>query len=248
MKKSSSLIAQLKILVLLSLLSVSFIACDDDDDVVDTRTFTVVIENVSTATTLQPGAMPDRTAPISPGVWAVINTGSLFQLDQMADEGTERIAEEGMTNVKTAELNGASWVDVNGEFSSPAGANGPVIGAGESATFTFDADPGQKLQIMTMFGQSNDWFYAFGGGGLDLFNGDDPIDGDVTSEIVLYDAGTELDEMPGLGLTQAPDHPGMINVGPVDPVDMIKIATSRHTTFVIPPTSGVLKVTITSSL
>lgn len=153
-----------------------------------------------------------------------------------------------MPSIITGELNSANWVDNNGEFSAPAGADGPVIGAGESVTITFDADPGQKLQIMTMFGNSNDWFYAFDDGGLDLFNGDDPVGGDVTSNIRLYDAGTEADEMPGLGIYQKPDHPNTVDVGPVDQVDEIKVATTRHTSFAIPPTSGVIKVTVTSAL
>ena len=187
---------------------IPFTACDDDD-ISETRTFTVTIQNVSTATTLQAGAMPDRTAPLSPGLWATYESGNLFQLDQEADLGVERLAEEGITTDITNELNTASWVDGNGEFSAPAGANGPVIGAGESVTFTFDADRGDKLQIMTMFGNSNDWFYAFDDGGLDLFNGDDPVGGQV---------------------------------------DEIKVATTRHTSFVIPPVNGVIKVTVTSAL
>ena len=35
-----------------------------------------------------------------------------------------------------------------------------ALAPGESATFTFTASPGDKLQLMTMFVQSNDWFYA----------------------------------------------------------------------------------------
>jgi hypothetical protein len=147
-------------------------------------------------------------------------------------------------------LNSLTNIDAEdkGEFSAPGGANGPVIGSGESTTFTFEAGPDDKLQIMTMFGNSNDWFYAFGDGGLDLFDGDDAVDGDVTSKLQLYDAGTEQDEMPGLGTFQKPDHPTTINVGPVDAVNTIKVATSRHTTFIIPPTSGVIKVTVSSTL
>src|SRR5688500_3131577 len=91
-------------------LAVGFTACDDDDDADpiaptdNTRTFKVVIENVSTLTTLEPGAMPDRSVPLSHGVWAVSNAVQLFQLNQPADEGTSRIAEDGMTTVKTNDL------------------------------------------------------------------------------------------------------------------------------------------------
>ena len=246
MKKNSFLITPIKFLILAMTMVISFTACDDDDDDDDRRSFTVTIQNVSNATTLQAGALPDRTAPLSPGLWAVYDSGNVFELDQQADQGIERQAEEGMPGTKTSELNNASWVHSNGEFSSTGGADGAIIGSGEAVSFTFNAEPGDHLQIMTMFGQSNDWFYAFNGDGLDLFNGDDPVSGDVTSHITLYDAGTELDEPLGLGLTQKVDHPTTIDVGAADPVDAIKVASSRHTTFTIPATNSVIKVTVVS--
>jgi len=233
-------------MILLLISFVSFTACDDEDDPVTKRTFHVTIQNVSTATTLQVGALPDRTAPLAPGVWAVVEEGTIFDLNQESSVAIERLAEEGATTLMTAELVLDEDIAESGEFSSPGGPdNGPIIAAGESVTFSFDADPGDKLQIMTMFGNSNDWFYAFGNGGLDLFSGNNAISGDQTSKIVLYDAGTELDEMPGLGVTQKPDHPTSIDIGPADPVDMITVAMSRHTTFIIPANNSVIKVTVT---
>jgi hypothetical protein len=148
----------------------------------------------------------------------------IFKKRQPADEGTSRI-----------------------EFVAPGGHdNGAAIFAGESNTFMITAEPGQKLQIQTMFVQSNDWFYSFGDGGLSLFDGDSPINGDMTSKLILYDAGTEADEPPGLGITQKPDQdPLAFNIGPDDSVNMIKEAVSRHSTFIIPSTSSVIRVTVT---
>ena len=246
MQKQTFLRTPIKFMIMAMTLAFFTTACDDDDDDVDTKSFTVTIQNVSTTTTLELGASPDRTAPLSPGVWAVYESGSLFELDQQANLATERQAEEGMSDMKDDELDAANWVRSNGEFASSGGADGAIIGSGESVSFTFNAEPGDHLQIMTMFGQSNDWFYAFSGNGLDLFNGDDPINGDVTSSIVLYDAGTEMDEFPGFGLTQKVDHLTTIDIGPVDPVDAIKVAASRHTTFNIPTASSVIKVTVVS--
>ena len=244
MKEQTFLKTPIKFIIMAMSLAMFTTACDDDDDDVDTKSFTVTIQNVSTSTTLELGASPDRTVPLSPGVWAVYESGSLFELNQQANLATERQAEEGMPGMKTDDLNDANWVRSNGEFASSGGTDGSIIGAGESVSFTFNAEPGDHLQIMTMFGQSNDWFYAFNGNGLDLFNGDDPINGDVTSSIELYDAGTELDELPGFGLTQKVDHQTTINIGPVDLVNSIKVAASRHTTFNIPGKSSVIKVTI----
>jgi hypothetical protein len=238
-------------LFLLAAIAIAIGGCTDDDvdDINDDeqRTFKVVVENVSTSTTLEPGAMPDRTAPISQGVWAVYRSGNLFTVDHAASEGTERIAEEGLIAEKADELSNAEWVKKHGEIGAPGGPdNGPNIFVGESATFMVSGGRTDKLQIMCMFGQSNDWFYAFGRGGLLLFDGNTPVEGDVTSKIVLYDAGTEQDEAPGLGLTQAPDHPGHINVGPDDSVNQIKDAMTRHSSsFTIPANNAVIKVTIT---
>jgi hypothetical protein len=205
---------------------------------------------MSTNTTLQLGAMPDRTVPLSPGVWAVYDDSAepFFMVGQPADLGTERIAEEGMPDVKESAIAGSAGVDEYGIFQSPGGPDGGnAIAAGESATFTFEAMEGQKLQLMTMFGPSNDWFYAFEGG-LELFMNGSPIEGNVTSSILLYDAGTELDEMPGLGLTQKADHPTEINIGPPDPVNEIQDAMDRHPLFTIPANASVIRVTISSQL
>ena len=67
MKKNSFLITPIKFLILAMTMVISFTACDDDDDDDDRRSFTVTIQNVSNATTLQAGALPDRTGgePVS---------------------------------------------------------------------------------------------------------------------------------------------------------------------------------------
>jgi hypothetical protein len=131
-------------------------------------------------------------------------------------------------------------------FQSPGGPDaGPAIAAGETATFTITASPGDRLQIETMFVQSNDWFYGFGGGGLALFSGRTPVSGDVTAQLVLYDAGTEADTPPGTGPSQKPAQPPTAtNVGAAESVP-IRPASERHPTFTIPATASVIRVTIT---
>jgi hypothetical protein len=53
-----------------------------------------------------------------------------------------------------------------------------------------------------MMGQSNDWFYAPAESGIDLFENGRGISGDITSQMVLWDAGTEVDQEPGIGSDQ----------------------------------------------
>jgi hypothetical protein len=50
-----------------------------------------------------------------------------------------------------------------------------------------------------MMGQSNDWFYGPSDSGIELFKNGKPISGDITSQIILWNAGTEVNQEPGIG-------------------------------------------------
>lgn len=232
----------------LVVLIMTWLTACDKRDVLDgpSRTFMVRIENVSVPNTL-PTDRANGTVPLSHGVFAVYKTGNLFTFGQPADVGTERIAEDGFTTEKTNMLNNTPGITFLGEFVAPGGPdNGAALFAGEVSNFMVIAKPGDKLQIETMFVQSNDWFYSFGGGGLDLFDGKTPISGNVTSKLVLYDAGTEADTAPGTGPNQKPVQPPLaMNVGPSDAVNIITVAPQRHPGFNIPPTASIIKITIT---
>ena len=84
---------------------------------------------------------------------------------------------------------------------------GPAL-PGSGYTFTFEAVPGDYLSFATMFVQSNDWFFAPASSGISLFDGDAPLEGDITDLVLLWDAGTEVDETPGEGANQAPRQSG----------------------------------------
>jgi hypothetical protein len=60
---------------------------------------------------------------------------------------------------------------------------------------------------------------------------------------VLYDAGTEEDTAPGTGPNQATSQTTP-NTGPADDNTAIRLA-STNTTFTIPATTAVIKITIT---
>src|SRR5262249_51004101 len=67
------------------------------------------------------------------------------------------------------------------------------IGPGQAFEFKVTAKPGERLTIATMFAQSNDLFYAPREDGIALFDASGkPIRGDVTSQILLWDAGTDV--------------------------------------------------------
>jgi hypothetical protein len=64
---------------------------------------------------------------------------------------------------------------------------------GRAFGFDIEATSGQKLALATIFVPSNDVFFAPGPGGINLFEGDSPVDGPVTDDVTLWDAGTELE-------------------------------------------------------
>lgn len=74
---------------------------------------------------------------------------------------------------------------------------GPAL-PGETYKFSFHAGPKHKLSFATMFGWSNDGFFAAKDAGISLYDGDTPVTGDITSEIMLWDAGTEENQEPGM--------------------------------------------------
>jgi len=75
----------------------------------------------------------------------------------------------------------------------------PVIGdqRGGVVTQQLSVSQGDRLAIATMYGFSNDWFFASSGNGVDP-----TATGDISTSIKLYDDGTAIDQFPGAGITQ----------------------------------------------
>lgn len=91
----------------------------------------------------------------------------------------------------------------SGTFENEGSA--PVIMPGESISFQFSAAKGQALSFATMYGWSNDLFFAPTNPGITLYEEDGtPIEGDVSSQIKLWDNGTRINQAPGANV----NHPG----------------------------------------
>ncbi len=166
--------------------------------------------------------------PLSKGI-AVVHTvdAPLFTPGQ-ADRGLglERLAEDGDESALLAGMGQVLGAPLGiTPFTSPVGAAaaGPAA-PGEAFEMSFSARPGDRLSFATMFSGSNDWFFAPPPTGIALFAGDDPRWGDVTSEVRLYDLGTELDEElevgPSTGTQQA-----VANTGRVDRDTLVREVT-----------------------
>lgn len=185
--------------------------------------------------------------PLSPGAWAIHEQGiqPIYQIN-MEDfgEGLEGVAEDGVPTALAASLDSKDGVKFSDAFDTAVGASMPgAIGPGGSFRFTCIGSDGDNLSLVTMFIQSNDWFYAFPPNGIPLFENGQPISGDITANVFLYDAGTEADEYPGAGLNQvirqadlnSGDPDANTDVRLLDPMDLPNV----------PPTNSVIRITIT---
>jgi len=157
--------------------------------------------------------------PISPLLAAVHTAGEpLYSVGQPdRGQGLEQIAESGNTAILAAAIAGSAIVN------TPVGATMPgPAHPGQAFEFTVSAQPGDRLSFATMFGTSNDWFFGTPPGGLPLFDGDgQPVGGDLTNLISLFDAGTEIDEEPGIGADTGPQQLTP-DQGQADPIDQVR--------------------------
>jgi hypothetical protein len=170
--------------------------------------FKVQIENISKTNAFKASNGKEWTLDFSPGVWLVQDqSAQLFTVGQTdRGQGLEAIAEDGKPDPLAKSLANQPGVISTGEFKTAVGALKPGgIRPGQVFEFTVNATPGQQLSFATMFGQSNDWFYAPDENGIALFDAkDQPIRGDVTAQIQLWNDGSEVDEEPGIGPNQGP--------------------------------------------
>jgi hypothetical protein len=170
-----------------------------------TAKFKVRIENVSAAEgqTAKDGAR--WPFALSPGLYVVgAKSVALFREGRRASAGLESQAEDGNPSGLARALE-ALRHEGHGVFDTPVGAGAPApIGPGGAYEFTVNAAEGDRLTLFTMFGQSNDYFYATGQP-VELFDAaGEPLSGDITARLALYDAGTEVNQEAGVGADQAP--------------------------------------------
>jgi hypothetical protein len=86
------------------------------------------------------------------------------------------------------------------------GAGSPaVILPGQSTTIRFSAAKGEALSFATMYGWSNDLFFAPENPGIAVYDASgNPIQGDVSAQVKLWDNGTRINQAPGAAV----NHPG----------------------------------------
>jgi hypothetical protein len=170
--------------------------------------FTVRVENISNPDGQTASTGAKWPFALSPGMFVLNDKNVLFTEGKPAKaNGLEAQAEDGnpaglVSSLETMHHAGA----LHGIYNTPVGDMGPgPITPGAAYEFSFNATPKMKLYLAFMFGQSNDLFYAPDAKGIALFDAKgNPLSGDVTEKLVLWDAGTEVNEEEGVGTNQAP--------------------------------------------
>lgn len=137
----------------------------------------------------------------------------LKELAQKGDASKLKESLEGMTNVRHVYVLGSG-----------------SLAPGKKVEGQFKAWNGDKIAYATMFGYSNDWFYANEEAVAANFKGD------LTSKTVLLDNGTGINQYPGAG-----NHQSLFG-GTPQAED--KVITKVGDAFPISPVANVIKVTI----
>jgi hypothetical protein len=211
------------------------------------ETFTVRIENVSAANALKLSNGKTEPVGVAPVLYVIhTNRAPLFMSGEPdRGKGLEALAEDGPTAPLEKSLKGQPGIVHVGSTDTPVGASSPGdIWPGQHFEFKVTAKLGERLTIATMLVQTNDLFYAPREEGIALFDASGkPIRGDVTSQILLWDAGTEVNEEPGLGPNQAPLQSAP-NTGPAEH-GVVRPITEVKDGFHYPTVPEVLRVTIT---
>lgn len=139
---------------------------------------------------------------LAPGI-AVVHAQEfeVFAVEAAASAALEAIAEDGDPTALQAELSTVDAVTQVGVLSSldDVDYSESPLHPGESDSEVLTVWSDQRITFLQMFGASNDTFVA---GSFSAFDKQEVAVGEVMGALALYDAGTEVNEEPGLGANQ----------------------------------------------
>ncbi|MCS4304479.1 spondin domain-containing protein [Chryseobacterium sp. BIGb0232] len=149
----------------------------------------------------------------------------IYELGKMDNGmGLKEIAQTG--NVSKLQNSLKSFPGIKGIY---VAGNAPVP-PGNKIMTKFTADQGDKIAYATMFGFSNDWFYA------NETSIDATVKGNLSSKTTLFDSGTGVDQYPGAGNRQA--------LFGGTPKSENMVISKVGTQYPIPAVQNVIKVTV----
>lgn len=153
------------------------------------------------------------------------NQNPIYQAGQLdSGNGLKEVSQTG--NVMKLQTTLKAMSNVKGVYIA---GNAPLAPGSKMMT-SFSFTPGDKIAYVTMFGFSNDWFYA----------NEQSIDagttGDLTSKTTLFDSGTGVNQYPGAG-----NHQSLFGGTPqAESIVISKVGTQ----YPVPAVQNVLKVTV----
>ena len=219
------------------------------DDMPHATKFSIRIENITKPDAFTASNGTKWSLAFSPGLAIVHKDKSPVFTAGKKDrgQGLEAQSEDGDPGMLAKSLEGGKGIKSVTVFNTPVGAKGPgPITPGLAYEVTISAAASDRLTLTTMMGQSNDWFYAPGEAGIALFKDGKPISGDITSQMILWDAGTEVNQEPGIGPDQGPRQKAP-NTGEAENA-VVKNAKDVKYSGTFTNTAKAMKVTITPAM
>jgi hypothetical protein len=211
-------------------------------------TYTIIVSNISKKAGL-------IQTPLSPIFWATHDASwALFQPGTHASPGLESLAEDAAPARLVADNAGAPGVGRADSVTIPDGkaTPGPAM---PNESFVFEVTPDASHPLLTMaamVGESNDAFIATPPTGvplLDMSGGlREAVDvrEDLKKMLATWDAGTEDNEPPGVGVNQAPRQAAP-NTGPADPNDTVRLYDDSSNDLAGPALGGFASVAVASA-
>ena len=225
------------------ILTAAGIASADTDQ---STKFTIRIENITKLDAFTASNGVKWSLAFSPGT-AIVHTvkAPVFTAGKKErGKGLEAQAEDGDPSMLAKSLAGVKGIKSVTVFNTPVGASAPgPITPGTAYEVTVAAVPGDRLSLTLMMGQSNDWFYAPAEPGIELFKNGQALSGEISSQLVMWDAGTEVNQEPGIGSDQGPrqktPNTGKAENGMVRKIDDGKIYSTA---------AKVMRITVTPAM
>ena len=208
--------------------------------------FTIRIENISKPDAFTASNGAKWSLAFSPGIALVhTNNAPIFTAGKKdRAQGLEAQSEDGDPSLLAKSLKDGKGIKSVSVFNTPVGASAPgPIMPGAAYEVAVSAMPGDRFSMTIMMGQSNDWFYAPNESGIELFPNGKAMSGDISAQLHLWDAGTEVDQEAGIGSEQGPRQKAP-NTGKRENGVVRKVQDGKSYS----NTASVLRVTITPAM
>ncbi len=214
--------------------------------------YSLSLENVS-------GDRGALVSVIAPVFWAVHDENyRLFELNTPDEgEGLEVLAEDGSPAMLVAtQEQDAGTLAVGASVTTDERPMDPPGPAMPGEHFSFDVTPDADhpyLTIAAMVVESNDAFLAFHPAGVRLLDEQgnpraaEMVAADIRRSLAVWDAGTEANEVPGVGANQAPRQAGP-NTGDVDPNQAVRIYADPVNDLEGEQAGGLVNITVTETM